>query len=46
MQLDKTITTFIVKMTDPKFAKFVTEYGSSVVLLEKALYGCVEAAHL
>jgi len=45
MQLDKVMTTILVKI-DPKFAEFVTEDGSSVVQLDKALYGCVEAAHL
>ena len=45
MRLDKVMTTILVKI-DPKFAEFVTEDGSSVVQLDKALYGCVEAAHL
>ena len=45
MRLDKIMTTILVKI-DPKFAEFVTEDGSSVVQLDKALYGCVEAAHL
>ena len=45
MRLDKVMTTIVVKI-DPKFAEFVTEDGSSVVQLDKALYGCVEAAHL
>jgi hypothetical protein len=31
---------------DPKFAEFETEDGLSVVQLDKALYGCVEAVHL
>ena len=45
MRLDKVMTTILVKI-DPKFAEFVTEDGLSVVQLDKALYGCVEAAHL
>jgi hypothetical protein len=45
MRLDKVMTTILLKI-DPKFAGFVTEDGSSVVQLDKALYGCVEAAHL
>jgi hypothetical protein len=44
-RLDKVMTTILVKI-DPKFAEFVTEDGSSVVQLDKAIYGCVEAAHL
>jgi hypothetical protein len=38
MRLNKTMTA--------KFTEFVTEDGSSVVQLDKALYGCVKAAHL
>ncbi len=45
MRLDKVMTDILVKI-DPKFEKFVAEDGSSVVQLDKALYGCVEAAHL
>ena len=45
MRLDKVMTGILVKI-DPKFAEFVGEDGSSVVQLDKALYGCVEAAHL
>jgi hypothetical protein len=45
MRLDKVMTAILVKI-DPKFEKFVTEDGSSVVQLDKALYGCVEEAHL
>jgi hypothetical protein len=45
MRLDKVMITILVKI-DPKFAEFVTEDGSSVVQLDKALYGYVEAAHL
>jgi hypothetical protein len=44
-RLDKVMTEILVKI-DPKFAEFVNEDGSSVVQLDKALYGCVEAAHL
>jgi hypothetical protein len=45
MRLDKVMTSILVKI-DPLFAEFVAEDGSSVVQLDKALYGCVEAAHL
>ena len=45
MRLDKIMTEILVKI-DPKFKKFVAVDGSSVVQLDKALYGCVEAAHL
>ena len=45
MQLDATMTAILVKV-DPSFEKFVKEDGSSIVQLDKALYGCVEAAHL
>ncbi len=45
MRLDKVMTDILVKI-DPQFEKFVAEDGSSVVQLDKALYGCVEAAHL
>jgi hypothetical protein len=45
MRLEKVMTTILVKI-DPKLAEFMTEDGSSVVRLDKELYGCVEAAHL
>jgi len=45
MRLDKIMTEILVKI-DPKFKKFVAVDGSSFVQLDKALYGCVEAAHL
>ena len=45
MRLDKVMTEILVKI-DPKFKKFVAVDESSVVQLDKALYGCVEAAHL
>jgi len=45
MRLNKVMTDILLKI-DPKFEKFVAEDGSSVVQLDKALYGCVEAAHL
>ena len=45
MRLDKIMTSILVKI-DPSFAEFVAEDGSSVVQLGKALYWCVEAAHL
>ena len=44
MRLDKIMTEILVKI-DPKFKKFVAVDGSSVVQLDKALYGCVEAAY-
>ncbi len=47
MRLDKVMTAAIlVRRIDPTFAVYVTEDGISVVQLDKALYGCVEAAHL
>ena len=45
MQLNKVMADILVKI-NPKFEKFVAEDGSSIVQLDKALYGCVEAAHL
>ncbi len=45
MRLDKVMTAILVRI-DPTFSVYVTEDGSSVVQLDKALYGCVEAAHL
>jgi hypothetical protein len=43
MRLDRVMTEILVKI-DPEFKEFVAEDGSSVVQLDKALYGCVEAA--
>ena len=45
MRLDKAMTAILVQI-DPAFGVYVTEDGTSVVQLDKALYGCVEAAHL
>ena len=45
MRLDKVMTAILVQI-DPAFGVYVTEDGTSVVQLDKALYGCVEAAHL
>eukprot|EP00597_Dinobryon_sp_UTEXLB2267_P014480 CAMPEP_0170111028 /NCGR_PEP_ID=MMETSP0020_2-20130122/8228_1 /TAXON_ID=98059 /ORGANISM="Dinobryon sp., Strain UTEXLB2267" /LENGTH=695 /DNA_ID=CAMNT_0010336473 /DNA_START=18 /DNA_END=2106 /DNA_ORIENTATION=+ len=45
MRLDKVMTKILLSI-DPAFAEFVREDGSSVVQLDKALYGCIEAAHL
>jgi len=45
MRLDKVMTKILLSI-DPTFAEFVREDGSSVVQLDKALYGCIEAAHL
>ena len=45
MRLDKVVASILVKI-DLSFAEFVAKDGSSVVQLDKALYGCVEVAHL
>jgi hypothetical protein len=44
MRLDKVKTDILVKI-DPEFEKFLAEDGSSVIQLNKALYGCIEVAH-
>jgi len=45
MRLDKVLTAMLV-LVSPKHSQFVEEQGTSVVQLDKALYGCVEAAAL
>ena len=45
MRLDNIMTRMLVEI-DPNFAQFVEKKGTSVVALDKALYGCVESANL
>jgi hypothetical protein len=45
MRLDKIMTKVLVQL-DPSYQEFVEENGTCVVQLDKALYGCVEAAAL
>jgi hypothetical protein len=45
MKLDRLMMGMIVKL-DPSFTTFVSYDGTSLVALDKALYGCVEAANL
>ena len=45
MRLDRVMTSMLL-MIDASYAPFVEENGSMVVQLDKALYGCVEAAAL
>ncbi len=45
MRLSRMVTNILVQ-TDSRHARFVKERGTSVVVLDKALYGCVEAAAL
>lgn len=45
MRLDRVMTELLVEM-DPDFQQFVEKNGTSVVALDKALYGCVESASL
>jgi hypothetical protein len=45
MRLDAIMTSMLVQL-DGTFAEFVRSHGTSVVELDKALYGCVEAAAL
>lgn len=45
MRLDKLMTELLVKIS-PEHAQFVEPSGCSVVELDKALYGCIEAAAL
>jgi hypothetical protein len=45
MRLNRTITSMPVSI-DPGYSRFVEEQGTSVVELDKALYGCGEAATL
>ena len=45
MRLNRVLTDMLVQI-DPKHARYVEDRGTSVVMLDKALYGCVEAAAL
>ena len=45
MRLDKTLTRVLTQL-DPTYTKYVRRDGTVVVKLDKALYGCVEAAKL
>jgi hypothetical protein len=45
MRLSRMVMDMLVQI-DPKHARFVEEQSNSVVVLYKALYGCVEAAAL
>jgi len=45
MRLDRTMTGVLVEI-NPKYKRFVDNNGTLVVLLKKALYGCVEASRL
>ena len=45
MRLNRVHTDMLVQI-DPKHARFVEDRGNSLVLLDKALYGCVEATAL
>ncbi len=45
MWLSRVVTDMIVRI-NPKYARFVEERGTSVVMIDKALHGCVQAAAL
>ena len=45
MRLDKTISDFLIAL-DRAYAKYADDKGRVVVLLRKALYGCIESAAL
>lgn len=45
MRLDKLMSSILIKL-DPSYARFLEPNGTMVVQLDKALYGCVEAASL
>ena len=45
MRLNRVLTDMLVQI-DPKYARFVEDRGTSVVLLGKSLYGCAEAVAL
>jgi Reverse transcriptase (RNA-dependent DNA polymerase) len=45
MRLDRTMTGMIVDLA-PEYQRYVDKQGCIVVLLDKALYGCVESAAL
>lgn len=45
MKLDETMSAILVKIK-PEYKQFLTEKGTMIVRLDKALYGCVESAKL
>ena len=45
IRLNRVLNDMLVYI-DPKHARFIEERGTSVVELDKTLYGCVEAAAL
>lgn len=45
MKLDETMAAILVKIK-PEYKQFLTEQGTMIVRLDKALYGCVESAKL
>ena len=45
MHLNQTLSSMLVSI-DPGHALFVEEQGTSIVELDRAMYGCVEAAAL
>ena len=45
MRLDKLMSTLLIQL-DPTYQKFLQRDGTLIVELDKALYGCVEAAKL
>ena len=45
MRLDKRLTELLISL-DPSYNDYVNSDGTLVVILDKALYGCVEAARL
>ena len=45
MKLDSTMTAILIKIR-PEYKQYLTEQGTMVVRLDKALYGCVESAKL
>ncbi len=45
MRLNRVLTDMLIQI-DPNHDKFVEDRGTSVMLLDKALYGCDEAATL
>jgi len=45
MKLDETMAAILVKIK-PEYKQFLTEQGTMILRLDKALYGCVESAKL
>jgi histone deacetylase 1/2 len=45
MELDATMAAILVQI-DPSYMKFMRSDGTMVVMLQKALYGCIESAKL